>query len=99
MLVLAKWKSAACSRSGRSACGDVGRCGQVWGGVGRCGERSISMDLHLASQLEVVALDLHLRLVLLLQLLHHALVLLQHLGDVLVVLLLAVRDSGQGEGW
>ena len=33
------------------------------------------------------------------QLRHHALVLLQHLGDVLVVLLLAVRDSGQGEGW
>ena len=28
MLVLAKWKSAACSRSGRSACGDVGRCGE-----------------------------------------------------------------------
>ena len=28
MLVLAKWKSAACSRAGRSACGDVGRCGE-----------------------------------------------------------------------
>ena len=34
-----------------------------------------------------------------LYLLHHALVLLQHLGDVLVVLLLEVRDSGQSQGW
>ena len=58
MLVLAKWKSAACSRSGRSACGDVGRCGQMHislylpispyicacGDVGRCGQMGADIE-------------------------------------------------------